>query len=313
MNERQKILLAIVSFLAIAGLVVLLLLPSRTVSKSMDFYIHDSNGNNQLEVNEMIQFIVNDSSNLEGKTVLWKMGNGDSIVGHPNIRYKYSKVGKYLVTLQIDGKRIIERPIQVIAMKEKVEVDSIPKINGVSQGYEGEDLVFSAEGHGVDTWYWEFGESGTVDAFDRQVVYKYDKPGKYIIRLKTNTTVKPVEHEITILPKVEDIMEQAQVDTLALIQNDIKRHLQAIANAKVSDRAAYYTHMNYIKNTYFHYDADQVMVEINGNRFNVFPDYCQSLHFLESNRNKRIFIEDVKIDDKDRITKIQVTQKYTGK
>ena len=73
MNERQKILLAIVSFLAIAGLVVLLLLPSRTVSKSMDFYIHDSNGNNQLEVNEMIQFIVNDSSNLEGKTVLWKM------------------------------------------------------------------------------------------------------------------------------------------------------------------------------------------------------------------------------------------------
>ena len=55
MNERQKILLAIVSFLAIAGLVVLLLLPSRTVSKSMDFYIHDSNGNNQLEVNEMIR------------------------------------------------------------------------------------------------------------------------------------------------------------------------------------------------------------------------------------------------------------------
>lgn len=192
-------------------------------------------------------------------------------------------------------------------------MDSIPKINGVSQGYEGEDLVFSAEGHGVDTWYWEFGESGTVDAFDRQVVYKYDKPGKYIIRLKTNTTVKPVEHEITILPKVEDIMEQAQVDTLALIQNDIKRHLQAIANAKVSDRSAYYTNMNYIKNTYFHYDADQVMVEVNGNRFNVFPDYCQSLHFLESNRNKRIFIEDVKIDDKDRITKIQVTQKYIGK
>ena len=313
MNERQKILLAIISFLAIAGLVVLLLLPSRTTSKSLDFYINDANGNNQLEVNEMIRFVVNDSSNLEGKTVLWKMGNGDSIVGHPNIQYKYSKEGKYLVTLQIDGKRIIERPILVVAVNEKVEVDSVPKINGVSQGYEGEDLVFSAEGHGVDTWYWEFGESGTVDAFDRQVVYKYDKPGKYIIRLKTNTTTQPVEHEITILPKVEDIMDQAKVDTVILIQNDIKRHLQIIANAKVSDRSTYYTHMNYIKNTYFHYDADQVMVEVNGNRFNVFPDYCQSLHFLESNRNKRILIEDVKIDDKDLITKIQVTQKYIGK
>ena len=313
MNERQKILLAIISFLAIVSLLVLLFLPSRTDSKSVDFYIHDSDGNNQLEVNEIIKFSVNDSSSLGEKVVLWKMGNGDSIVGHPNIQYRYPKAGKYLVTLQIDGKRIIEKSILVIAVKEKIEVDSVPKINGVSQGYEGEDLVFSAEGHGVDTWYWEFGESGTVDAFDRQVVYKYDKPGKYIIRLKTNTTSKPVEHEITILPKVEDIMEQAQVDTLALIQNDIKRHLQAIANAKVSDRSAYYIHMNYIKNTYFHNDADLVMVEVNGNRFNVFPDYCQSLHFLESNRNKRIFIEDVKIDDKDRITKIQVTQKYIGK
>ena len=313
MNERQKILLAIISFLAIVSLLVLLFLPSRTDSKSVDFYIHDSDGNNQLEVNEIIKFSVNDSSSLGEKVVLWKMGNGDSIVGHPNIQYRYPKAGKYLVTLQIDGKRIIEKSILVIAVKEKIEVDSVPKINGVSQGYEGEALVFSAEGHGVDTWYWEFGESGTVDAFDRQVVYKYDKPGKYIIRLKTNTTSKPVEHEITILPKVEDIMEQAQVDTLALIQNDIKRHLQAIANAKVSDRSAYYIHMNYIKNTYFHNDADQVMVEVNGNRFNVFPDYCQSLHFLESNRNKRIFIEDVKIDDKDRITKIQVTQKYIGK
>ncbi len=274
MNERQKILLAIISFLAIVSLLVLLFLPSRTDSKSVDFYIHDSDGNNQLEVNEIIKFSVNDSSSLGEKAVLWKMGNGDSIVGHPNIQYRYPKAGKYLVTLQIDGKRIIEKSILVIAVKEKIEVDSVPKINGVSQGYEGEDLVFSAEGHGVDTWYWEFGESGTVDAFDRQVVYKYDKPGKYIIRLKTNTTSKPVEHEITILPKVEDIMEQAQVDTLALIQNDIKRHLQAIANAKVSDRSAYYIHMNYIKNTYFHNDADQVMVEVNGNRFNVFPAYC---------------------------------------
>ena len=198
-------------------------------------------------------------------------------------------------------------------MKEKVEIDSVPKINGVSQGYEGEDLVFSAEGHGMDTWYWEFGESGTVDAFDRQVVYKYDKPGKFVIRLKTNVSPQPVEHEITILPKVEDIMEQAQVDTLALVQNDIKRRLQAIANAQVSDKATFFANMNYIKEKYFYYDADQVMVEVNGKRFNVFPDYCQSLHFLESNRKKRAFIEDVKIDDLHHITKIQVTQKYIGK
>ena len=313
MNERQKILLAIAAFLAIVVTVLLLLLPSRTSSKSLDFYIHDSNGNNQLEVNEAIRFIINNPDGVADKAVLWKMGNGDSVIGHPNIQYKYKKAGRYLITLQVDGKRILERAIQVIAVKKDVEIDSIPKINGVSQGYEGEELVFSAEGHGMDTWYWEFGESGTVDAFDRQVVYKYDKPGKYIIRLKTNTTLLPIEHEITILPKIEDIMDQAQIDTLTLVQNDIKRHLQAIANAKVSDRATFYYNMNYIKDTYFYYDADQVMVEVNGKRFNVFPDYCQGLHFLESNRNNRVLIEDTKIDDLHRITKIQVTQKFVGK
>ena len=201
MNERRKILLAIVSFLAIVGLVLILFLPSRTSPRNLDFYIQDANGNSQLEVNEMIRFIVNDSVELAGRTVMWKMGNGDSLVGHPNLQYRYREAGKYLVTLHVDGKYIAGKSIVVIAIKEKIAVDSIPKINGVSRGYEGEELVFSAEGHGMDTWYWEFGESGTVDAFERQVVHKYDKPGKYIIKLKTNTTQYPVEHEITILPK----------------------------------------------------------------------------------------------------------------
>ena len=75
MNERQKILLAIASFLAIVGLVVLLLLPSGSTSKSLDFYIHDANGNSRLEVGEAIGFVVNDPDGLEGKSVLWKMGN----------------------------------------------------------------------------------------------------------------------------------------------------------------------------------------------------------------------------------------------
>ena len=83
--------------------------------------------------------------------------------------------------------------------------------------------------------------SGTIDAFERQVVYKYDEPGKYLIKLKTNTTLYPVSHVITILPKVEDIIENPAdeadqpkpepIDTLAMVQNGIKKHLQAIANA----------------------------------------------------------------------------------
>ena len=313
MNERQKIILIVSLLLAVIGLVIVIFLPSKSETRTLDFYIQDANGNNHLEVNEKLRFLVNDSSEVSDKTVLWKMGNGDSIVGHPNINYKYRKAGKYLVTLHIDGRYITGRYIQIDSIKEKVAVDSIPHIHGVSEGYQGEDLVFSADGYGVDTWLWEFGESGTVDAFERQVVYKYDHPGKYIIKLKTNTTTQPVEHEITILPKVEDIMDQVQVDSVALAENDIKRHLQAIAGAKVSDKSAYYANMNYIKNTYFRYDASQIIVEVNSSKYSVFPDYCQGLHFLASNEYKRVMIESVKIDDLKNITKLQVTQRYIGK
>ena len=54
MTERQKIILAIVSALAVVGLLVALLLPSRNVNKNLDFFIQDGNANSQLEVNEPI-------------------------------------------------------------------------------------------------------------------------------------------------------------------------------------------------------------------------------------------------------------------
>ena len=59
--------------------------------------------------------------------------------------------------------------------------------------------------------------------------------------------------------------------------------------------------------------GNQVVVHINGERYNVFPDYCQGLHFLESNRYGRVTIDDVKVDDFHHITKIEVTQRNTGK
>ena len=276
MTERQKIILAIVSALAVAGLLVALLLPSRTIDRKLDFYIQDQNANNQLEVNEPLKFTINDSSAVADKRVLWKMGNGDSIVGHPNISYIYRQAGKYLVTLQVDGKIITEKTIDVVKItKDTVAVDSIPKIVGPTQGFVGEKLVFSADGDGMTSWLWEFGESGTIDAFERQVVYKYDEPGKYLVKLKTNTTLYPVSHVITILAKGEDILETPEevtpeepaepIDTLALVQNDMKKH------------------------------------------------YCQGLHFLESNRYGRVTIDDVKVDDFHHIIKIEVTQRNTRK
>ena len=99
--------------------------------------------------------------------------------------------------------------------------------------------------------YGNLEKAGTVDAYEQQVVYSYDIPGEYTISLQTNTTKYPVKHRITILPRFEKAEELVTVDSLVLVQNDIKKHLQAIADAKVSQKSVYYEHTNYIRNKYF--------------------------------------------------------------
>lgn len=313
MDNKKKITVGLLGLLAIGSILVVLLLPSKSRLSNIDFYIFDSNDNYHYEVNEKLEFLINDTLAIKGKKLVWQMGNGETLVQGQGMKYTYKEPGKYLVTLNIGDNYSISKYIKVISGIERAAIDSIPSIYGVSTGYQGEELVFAAQGYGMDTWLWEFGESGTVDAYEQQVVYKYENPGSYTILLQTNTTKYPIKHEIVILPRFEKIEEIVTVDSLTLAQNDIKKHLQAIADAKVSQHSVYYEHTNYIRNTYFCVPPDQVVMVVNGEKYNDFTGYCQGLHFLESNRKKRVHIDEVQIDRIKCITTIQVTQSYTEK
>ena len=64
---------------------------------------------------------------------------------------------------RLDGKVVKEKTIDVVKLtKDTVAVDSVPKIVGTKAGFRGESLVFSADGDGMTSWLWEFGESGTI-------------------------------------------------------------------------------------------------------------------------------------------------------
>ena len=67
-----------------------------------------------------------------------------------------------------------------------------------------------------------------------------------------------------------------------MVQNGIKKHLQAIANAGARDKETFYAHRNFIINNYLGGNGNQVVVHINGERYNVFPRLLsKGLHFLE--------------------------------
>lgn len=313
MDNKKYLTVAGLSVLALAIIMLIVFMPSKSKLANIDFYVFDTNDNYHYEANEPLEFVVNDTAAISGKHLVWHMGNGDTLKKNTNVRYVYKEPGRYLITLQIDDSHSVNKYIKVISVAERTVMDSIPKIYGVSEAYQGEELVFSAEGEGMTGWQWEFGESGTVDAYEKQVVYTYETPGQYIVSLQTNTTKYPVKHSIVILPRFEKAEEIVTVDSLSLAQDDIKRHLQAIANAKVSQKSVFYDNVNYIRNTYFCLDADQVVVVINDDKYNDFMGYCQGLHFLESNKTKRVNIDDVKIDDIYCVTTIHVKQSYLEK
>ena len=181
MDNKKTITIIILGLVAMAGILLFLFLPSKSHLANIDFYVYDTNDNFHYEVNERLELLVNDTAAIKGKRLIWEMGNGDTLMRNTDVSYTYRKAGKYLITLKIDGKHSVNKYIKVISGLEHEAIDSIPRINGVSEGYQGEELVFSAEGYGMDTWLWEFGESGTVDAYEQQVVYSYDIPGEYTI------------------------------------------------------------------------------------------------------------------------------------
>lgn len=311
MSKRLK--LAILVFIALLLLVLAIFIPYRSRLSNLDFYVSESNNNYQFEVGEKLFFLLNDTTLVKDRNVTWHLGNGDSIVKAGNIDYKYRKSGKYLVSIKINDKFIVSKKIGVVSLPQTQPKDSLVKLHGVDEAYVGEELVFFTEGKGINTWYWEFGETGTVDAYEQQVLYRYSKPGDYRVKLQTNTLKYPIFHNIRILPRFEKIEELAKVDSLGVVENDIKKRLQAIADSDVNDRKSFYLNFNYIKNRYTCNKAEDLLVIVNGGKYNDFFSYCQGLHYLQNSQTKKVIINKVEIDTIKCFKKLNVTQSVLNK
>jgi len=309
-NKNSIILLLVIA--VIIALFVAIWMPFKTRISNLDFHISDSNQNYHYEVNEKLIFFIGDSLSYTNRDMVWHMGNGDTLNGLKNINYTYRENGKYMITLEVDNKYKISKYIEVISRPVNKLMDSIPKIYGMDTGYVGEELVFSSYGPAISSWFWEFGETGAVDAYEGQAVYMYKKPGIYNVKLKTNTSKYPVNHFITILPLFE-ALEEKESDSLSIAQNDIKKRLQTIADASIKERDKYYRSLNHIERKYTCSKADQVVIVVNGTKYNDLYSYCQGLHYLEGRGTKTVVINEVVIDTFNCLKKIEVTQSIIDK
>jgi len=275
-----------------------------------EFGIEDENNNKIFEVGEELTFKIRVALGvMEPEKFTWQFGEGGTGAG-ANPTYTYKGAGKYLVSLLLDGKEVIAKVIVVDDIIKPAATDSIVKIYAPKEAFVGEEVIFRALGTGVNYWAWEFGERiGLVSSKSGgQVVHKYENAGKYTVKVNTNMSEYPIHHNIEVLPIFEPFLEKEveEVDTKQLYEDDIKERLQMIADANISDMKTFKTNLNYIRDKYL-IRIDSVFVVTNGSRYNDFISYCQGIHHLDSEFDKSVTIQEVKIDTL-RVKRIEVTQ-----
>lgn len=306
MNIKNKTVVIIFLCIAVILVIVALLYPFNRKLSNLDFSIVEENDNHQYELNEKLSFKINDSTLLSDRRAVWYFGNGDSIVSTKNIDYIYKKAGKYLVTLRIDNKFDFAKQINIVNGRVLTAKDSIPKIFCSEFGYVGEEIVFTGYSPSSNNWYWEFGETGTIDSYEKQAIYVFTNPGVYTVKLETDKTKYPITKEIEIFQLYEPFKEPEIVDSAGIVQEDIKKRLQIIANLSARDTRAYKDQVNYLKHKYICNDLSDVVVVVNEEKYNDFLSYCQGLHYLDGNAT---IIQEVKLDTIKCFKQINITQK----
>lgn len=255
-SSNPKTYLIITILLAIAILAALIFL-FRKYSKPEE-KIDAKLNRSEIYVNEDLVY----TDNTKGATNwLWEFGNGDkSDKQQGNYRFKSS--GSYVVRLTVNSSLREQFIVQVKDTVAAAVADTTLYIGGPTGGMVFEEIRLEANGPG-EVFEWWFGETGRVDIIGKSALYRYSKPGKYRVRMKSDRSPKVVYHELRIEDPnigIGDVATPGKAASEAL--NDLKKNIQAIANG-----ADFESRYNYILSKHLcRSEKVKVQVEMDGNK-----------------------------------------------
>ncbi|HMG10257.1 MAG TPA: PKD domain-containing protein [Mucilaginibacter sp.] len=210
------------------------------------------------------------------KSWLWEFGNGNKST-QQNGSYRFKKTGDYIVRLTVDGNLTQQFPVSVKDTTPTITADTLITVNGPTQGIVNEQVRLEAQGN-ARIYEWSFGETGRVDVKGTTALYTFHNPGTYFIKLSTDKNKRPVYHRMLISNPdstfVNQIVNPGESERRVI--DDIRAHLQAIANGADFNR-----HYYYLVNKYFCGD-EKVTVNLEDNddsKRTDFYSYCMRLTF----------------------------------
>ncbi|MBB5637648.1 hypothetical protein HDF26_000502 [Pedobacter cryoconitis] len=226
----------------------------------------------EMYLNEDLVFTDNTRN---AKKWLWEFGNGAKLTTQ-NGSYRYNKSGSYIVRLTVDGELKEQFPVTV---RDTViaALDTMVTISGPTSGIVNEEVRVEAEGK-ANQFEWSFGETNRVDVKGRTALYTFHTPGKFMVKLTTDRSHRPIYHTIFITdPNAEldnDMIVPGEGEQKVI--DDIRARLQAIANGADFNSNYYYLIRRYMCNN----EKVTVAVDQDGvKKSSDFYSYCMGLTF----------------------------------
>jgi hypothetical protein len=224
---------------------------------------------NELFLNE--DLVYNDNT-PGAKNWQWEFGDGNSS-SQQSGTYHYARSGSYIIRLTIDGNWKVQFPVMV---KDTVAaaVDTALSINGPTAGVVNEEVRLEAVGKGTQ-FEWAFGETGRVDVTGRTALYTFRTAGKFLVKLVSDKS-NPVTRVLYITDPSLDTVLVVPGEGQRKIVDDIRAHLQAIADGEDFNSNYYYLTSTYLCNN----EKVKVAVEQDSAKSSTdFYRYCMGLTF----------------------------------
>lgn len=226
----------------------------------------------EMYLNEDLVFTDNTRS---AKKWLWEFGNGAKSTTQ-NGSYRYQKSGSYIIRLTVDGELKEQFPVTVRDTVIAAQ-DTMVTISGPTSGVVNEEVRVEAEGK-ANQFEWSFGETNRVDVKGRTALYTFHTPGKFLVKLTTDRSHRPIYHTIFITdPNAEletDMVVPGEGERKVI--DDIRARLQAIANGADFNTNYYYLIRKYMCNN----EKVTVAVEQDSiKKSSDFYSYCMGLTF----------------------------------
>jgi hypothetical protein len=267
-NSQGYIFLYIFIAILIIAALIFLLKSSFFDKRSVDARILKD----EMYLNEDLVFTDNTRS---AKKWLWEFGNGAKLTTQ-NGSYRYNKAGSYIIRLTVDGELKEQFPVTV---RDTVvtALDTMVTISGPTSGVVNEEVRVEAEGK-ANQFEWSFGETNRVDVKGRTALYTFHTPGKFLVKLTTDRSHRPIYHTIFITdPNAEldnDMIVPGEGEQKVI--DDIRARLQAIANGADFNSNYYYLIRRYMCNN----EKVTVAVDQDGvKKSSDFYSYCMGLTF----------------------------------